>query len=62
MKERLSKLALKIAAVLSSITVVIAVEPHIRLKGNFELEFGRPEGVQSLHNSSIAAPDMLRIR
>jgi len=64
MKERVSKLALKIAALLSSITVVVAVEPYIKLKGNFEVEFGRPEAVQSLHNSEqlLSAPAMLEIK
>lgn len=63
MREKLSRLALKVAAILSSITVVVAVEPYIKLSGNFELEFGRPDvEVQSLHNSDMIAPDLLEIR
>ncbi len=63
MKERLSKLALKVAALISSLTIVIAVEPYVKVKGNFEVEFGRPEVVASLHDSetTIAAPILLEI-
>ena len=63
MKERISRLALKVAAILSSITIVIAVEPYIKLSGTFDLEFGRPEAVQVLHNSeALPAPMILEVR
>lgn len=63
MKERVSKLAIKVAAILSSITIVIAVEPYFKLSGNFEFEFGRSEVVAPLHGSGlVAAPIMLEIK
>lgn len=66
MREKIAKLALKIAALLSSLTIVIAVEPYIKLKGNFEIEFGRPgveqvKVVQSLHNYELEPP-VLEVR
>lgn len=64
MKERLSRLALKVVAILSSVTIIITVEPYIKFSGQFEIEFGRDRAdVQSLHNSEQApeAPAMLRI-
>ena len=63
MKERVAKLALKVAAILSSITIVIAVEPYFKLRGNFEFEFGRSEVVQSLHEvETVPAPMILEVR
>lgn len=63
MKERISRLALKVAAILSSITIVIAVEPYFKLSGDFEFEFGRPEVVAPLHDSetTISAPMLLEV-
>jgi len=68
MKERVTRLALKVVALISSLTIVIAVEPYIKLKGNFEVEFGRPEvtqsvDVQSLHEveATMSAPTVLEV-